>query len=162
MHLCHSMCVNGFEFDWPVNNIQYVSACDLKEPHKLVTVCVHTRACTKDYKLWKGGTLDPGRQAELLFILSSTRLPPHLASYTCAHTSNPILANPKCIRPKWTRVCYVLSVENTDRRKAGAERAAGSSKNLWYYDRRGKASKDTITYLVTEIIIIIPGNVSKV
>lgn len=73
----------------------------------------------------KGNTWPSGRQAESLRTSSSPPLPPHLASYTRAHTSDPILACTKCIRPKWTRVCYVLLGENTDRRKAGVERTAG-------------------------------------
>ncbi len=73
----------------------------------------------------KGNTWQSGRRAESLFTSSSPPLPPHLAPYTHAHISNPILACTKCIRPKWIRVCYVLLGENTDRRKAEAERTAG-------------------------------------
>lgn len=74
--------------------------------------------------LGKKGTLGPleGRQIHCLPHPQPHYL--HLASHTCADTSNPILACAKCIRPKWPRV-YVLLGENTDRKKAGAESMAG-------------------------------------
>lgn len=74
--------------------------------------------------LGKKGTLGPleGRQIHCLPHPHPHYL--HLASHTCADTSNPILACAKCIRPKWPRV-YALLGENTDRKKAGAESMAG-------------------------------------
>lgn len=53
-------------------------------------------------------------------------------------------------------------MENTDRKKAGAECTEGPTGICDIMTGGGKACKDTITYMVNEIIINIPGNVSEV
>lgn len=159
LHICMSV-------DMTLTNLStiYVPHVTLKIPGNVWPNVYYTDVTVLRitwYKNWN--TWPSGRRAESLFTSISPPLPPHLASFTRAHASNPILACTKRIRPKWTRVCYVLSVENW-KYSQGESRGwedIESNRNLWYYDRRGKASKDTITHLVNEIIIIL-GNVSEV
>lgn len=91
----------------------FVPSCDLAEPLKLVTVRINT--CGLKSALCR---------AAPRFTPFPAPLPLHLASRTRAHTSEQISACTKCIRPKWTRVCYVLLGGNTDRRSVGPESAA--------------------------------------
>lgn len=131
----------------------------LKSPKSLslyvfTLTCLHREA--NPVKKGEHLALWPGQQSHCLPCppqpITSAPSPIHF----CTHIS----ATAERISLKWPGVCYVLSVSNTDKQKVQGERTTGPTGICDIMTGGGKASKDTITYMVIEIIIIIPGNVS--